>query len=238
MLYVNTNAFELLSKLKNKSVDLILTDPPYIISRKTGFDSCVKGEDRFRVKMEFPCDENFTMHDMYQAIKEFYRVLKPSGSCIIFFDLWKIESLKDMLDEVGFSKIRFIEWVKTNPVPLNASATYLSNAREIAVSAVKKSKATFHSYYDNGVYSYPIAHGKDRFHPNQKPLGLAYDLVVKHSNPGDIVLDPFAGSATFLIAAEQAERIAVGCERDRDIYDKSIARIERDILRRKIDKEH
>lgn len=230
MIYVNDNAFTVLGKIPKDSVNLILTDPPYIISRKTGFDSCVNGEERFRVNMEFPCDDNFTMEDMEAAVKEFYRILKPSGTCIIFFDLWKIESLKLCLEANGFSKIRLIEWIKTNPVPLNSGATYLNNAREIAISAIKGGKATFNSSYDPGIYKYPIVHGKERFHPNQKPIELGYELVNKHSNPGDTVLDPFAGSATFLIAAEQAGRNAIGCELDGEIYEQSIKRIEADIL--------
>ena len=55
----------------------------------------------------------------------------------------QIETLTNLLSK--FSKHRFIEWVKTNPVPINQHATYLSNAREIAISCVKGGKATFNS---------------------------------------------------------------------------------------------
>ena len=99
-----------------------------------------------------------------------------------FFDLWKIETLSNLLEEVNFSKLRFIEWLKTNPVPVNQKSTYLSNAREIAISCVKGSKATFNSKYDKGVYEYPIYSGKDRFHPTQKSLPLFEELIKKHSN--------------------------------------------------------
>lgn len=232
MLYVNEDAFDFLSKLKDNSVDLILTDPPYIISRKTGFEKCIRGEKRFKVSMDFACDKVFTIEDMKKSCREFYRVLKKSGTCIIFFDLWKIGILKEMLELEGFSKVRFLEWIKNNPVPLNARATYLSNSREVAISCIKGAKAKFNSYYDSGIYRAPIVHGKQRFHPNQKPLKLGYELVLKHSNQGDVVLDCFAGSATFLIAADQADRIAIGCEKDKDIYDRSMLRIEQDLLRR------
>lgn len=234
MIYVNDNAFNFLPKVKDNSVNLVLTDPPYIISRDTGFGSCVKGEERFKVSMNFPCDENFTIEDIDTAVEQFYRVLKPAGTCIIFFDLWKLESLKLILEKHGFSKVRFIEWIKTNPVPLNAKATYLSNSREVALTAVKGSNAVFNSYYDNGVYKHPIVHGATRFHPNQKPVKLGYELIEKHSKPGDTVLDPFAGSATFLIAAAQASRKAIGCELDSGIYKQSVSRIESDILGSKV----
>ena len=110
-------------------------------------------------------------------LREFYRVLKPGGSCIVFFDFWKMESLKNMLEDCKFSKLRLIEWVKTNPMPTNQYATYLNGAREMAISCVKGSKATFNSKYDKGIYNYPIYQGKkgvDRIHPNTKIIGIVF----------------------------------------------------------------
>ena len=73
--------------------------------------------------------------------------------------------------------------------------TGMTNAREIGVVGVKSGKPVFHSEYDNGVYSYPICHDKGRFHPTQKPVALLEEIIEKHSNEGDLVLDCFAGSA-------------------------------------------
>ena len=74
---------------------------------------------------------------------------------------------------------------------------YLSNAIEFFFTFVKGKKPTFHSVYDNGVYKYPICHGKERYdHPTQKPLSLICDIINKHSNEGDVVLDNFAGTGT------------------------------------------
>ena len=81
-----------------------------------------------------------------------------------------------------FTKIRFIEWVKTNPFPLNSKITYLSNARETAISCVKGSKAVFNSKHDKGIYNYPIYSGKDRWHPTQKNLPLTHLLIDTPNN--------------------------------------------------------
>jgi DNA modification methylase len=63
-------------------------------------------------------------------------------------------------------------------------------------------KPTFNSIYDNGIYKYPLCHGKQRFdHQLKKPLELIKDLVRKHSNEGDLVLDTFAGTGTTAHAA-------------------------------------
>ena len=226
---------ELLSKIPKDSVDLVLTDPPYIISKKSGMqsyrDSIENGGKvnekygkKFAVTTEFgEWDSSYTIDDLKHSIDEFYRILRPGGSCIIFFDLWKIETLKGLLSK--FSKHRLIEWIKTNPMPINQYATYLSNAREIAISCVKGGKATFNSKYDKGIYEYPIYNGKDRFHPTQKSLPLFEELITKHSNEGDIVVDPYAGSGTTALAAKNTNRLYLCCEPSDEYFERGHERV-------------
>jgi DNA modification methylase len=125
---------------------------------------------------------------------------------------WKISFLKILLEKHKFKQIRFIEWIKTNPQPLNSSVNYLTNSREIALVAIKGSKPTFHSKYDNGIYMFPIQGGKDRFHPTQKSLPLFESLISKHSNPHDLVLDTFLGGGTTALAAKNTNRNFKGCD--------------------------
>ena len=121
--------------------------------------------------------------------------------------------------------MRFIEWIKTNPQPVNSGINYLTNCREIALLAIKKSKPTFNSKYDKGIYEYPIYGGKDRFHPTQKSLPLFEELILKHSNEGDVVLDCFLGSGTTAVAALATGRKFIGCELDEGYFQKARARI-------------
>ena len=227
MLFNNQSCFELLASLENETIDLVLIDPPYDISRPTNFQSgeeTGKDTDRFRISMDFgEWDKNFTGLEI--AIRECFRVLKNGGTMICFYDLWKIETLKSYLEAAGFVQIRFIEWIKTNPVPINSKINYLTNSREVAVLGVKKSKPTFHSEYDNGIYRYPICQDKGRFHPTQKPLALIADLINKHSNEGEIVLDCFAGSCTTGVAAVLNNRQFIGCELDAEYYEKAVQRL-------------
>ena len=276
---------QFLSDIPDNSVDLILTDPPYITSRDSGMDkwvdhvakqdaagstnvmteqewcnyktaeewdlwferSDVAPENRdkrlkkmkadflkygsiygkkYAVKTNYgDWDSNFTMEQLGLFTKHFYRVLRPGGTCIVFFDLWKITNLKEMLESEKFKQIRLIEWIKTNPQPINSSVNYLTNCREIALLGIKKSKPTFNSKYDNGTYKFPLQGGKQRFHPTQKSLPLFEELVRKHSNEGDLVLDCFAGSATTAIAAKNTNRNFIGCEMDETYYIKSMERI-------------
>ena len=227
MFYENISCFDLLAKLPDKSINLILIDPPYEISRDTNFqngEETGRDVDRFRISMDFgDWDKNFTGLDV--VVKEGYRVLKDSGTLICFYDLWKIETLKNYMETAKFKQIRFIEWLKTNPVPINSKINYLSNAREVAVLGIKRSKPTFNSSYDNGVYNYPICHDPGRFHPTQKPLELMEALVLKHSNEGDIVLDCFSGSGTVGVAALKNNRKFIGCEISPEYYQKSLERL-------------
>ena len=222
----NQSCFDFLKTTPDKSVDLVLIDPPYEVSRDTNFQSGEpKGDntDRFRVSMDFgEWDSNFTGLDL--VIKECYRILKDGGTLICFYDLWKLTALKDYFELANFKQLRFIEWLKTNPVPLNSKTNYLTNSREIAIIGVKKGKPTFNSEYDNGIYNYPICHDKGRFHPTQKPVALLEDLILKHSHKNDTVLDCFAGSGSTAVAAYNTGRNFIGCEVSKEYFDKTLER--------------
>jgi len=260
----NINGLDYLNTITNNSVDLILTDPPYIISKNSGMNehyNTVKfNEDndivevktqeeweeykkatgleddskkekymkygsiygkKYCVKTDYGnWDSEFTMEMLDQFICEYYKKLRKGGTLIMFFDLWKITELKDLLEKHKFKQIRFIEWIKTNPQPRNSKVNYLTNCREIALIGVKDGNPTFNSSYDNGIYMYPLQGGKNRFHPTQKSLVLFEDLINKHSKENDVVLDTFLGSGTTAIACKNTQRTFKGCEISKEYYDK------------------
>jgi DNA modification methylase len=223
----NSDALSVLKDIKNNSIDLILTDPPYLISRKSNFNSA-GGIDKYAISMDFGTWD-YDSEGMDEILKEYYRVLKKGGTLVIFYDLWKISYLADDLKKENFKQLRFIEWIKTNPVPINSKVNYLTNAREVALTAVKGGKPIFNSSYDNGFYFYPIYHDKGRFHPTQKPVKLFEDLIKKHSNVGDLVLDTFLGSGTTAIAALNTGRTFIGCERDESYFEQLVERVKSQI---------
>jgi len=281
----NEDGLSLLKKIEDGTVDLVLTDPPYIISNsETGLNQIAlkvknykktgemyktqkqweeyktqKEWDEWMDKKNIPdskrekkseeikknymkygtiygskygittdygdWDSKFTIKALKEFIKEYFRVLKNGGTVIIFFDIWKLCILKEILVEVGFKQVRFIEWIKTNAQPLNSSLNYLTNNREIALVAVKHSKGTFNSSYDDGIYNYPIYTAKDRFHPTQKNVKLFEQLIKKHSNVDDMVVDTFLGSGTTAIASKNMKRNFIGSEKNREFFDKIIKRL-------------
>ena len=270
---INEDGLKFLETISDCSVDLILTDPPYIISKDTGMDKhynkvkeneknnieFVKTEEEwleYKKTLDKPQEEldkdkgigwskenylkygtilgkkycsktqygewdnNFTMELLEKFINEYYKKLRRGGTLIIWFDLWKITTLKDILEKHKFKQIRMIEWIKTNPLPINSKTNYLTNAREIALLAVKDGNPTFNSTYDKGIYEYPMAAGKNKFHPTQKNLQLFEDLIEKHSNENDLVLDTFLGGGTTAIACKNKKRNFKGCEINKEYVDK------------------
>ena len=180
----------------------------------------------YAVKTEFGSwDDEFTLDILDEYIKLFYENLVDGGTCIIFFDMWKLSYLKETMEKYKFKQIRFLEWIKTNPQPRNSKVNYLTNCREIALLGIKKSNPTFNSEYDNAIYEYPFPSGKGRIHPTQKSLPLFKDLVIKHSNKNDVVLDPFMGSGTTCVACIETNRQYIGIERDEKYYKSAKKRI-------------
>ena len=275
----NSEGLSYLESIDSNSVNLVLTDPPYITSRKTGMDEhaklvkeCEQNNTNAKTEQDWKdyktneewndwmktnnipeekkdkelkklkkkylkygsiygkkyavvtnygdWDNDFTMEILENFITHYYRVLQNGGTAIIFFDIWKITPLKEIMEKAGFKQIRYIEWIKTNPQPLNSSVNYLTNCREIALLGIKKSKPTFNSKYDNAIYEFPLQGGKNRFHPTQKSLPLFEELIKKHSNENDLVLDTFLGSGTTALAAKNTNRKFKGCEISEKYYDK------------------
>jgi len=281
-----SEGLEYLKGVEKNSIDLILTDPPYITSHSTGMELWVdhvskrknasgawkteaqfaalkspkewdvwlkKGKHhtpkekaaamrdakknfikygsiygtKYAVKTDYgEWDKGFDIAQLRSFVDEFYRTLKKGGTCIVFFDVWKISLLHQAMMRAGFKQLRLIEWVKTNPQPLNSSVNYLTNAREIAVLGVKDSKPTFHGKYDKGIYHFPLQGGKYRIMPTQKSTALCEALIEKHSNPGDLVLDTFMGAGTTAVAANNTGRNIIGCEMREDMYNQMQTRIE------------
>jgi methylase of polypeptide subunit release factors len=166
----NMCGLEYLKTLDSNSIDLILTDPPYIISKTSGLDKHynnvkyneennineVKSEEqwinykeqnnieddsqknnyikygslygkKYCVKTDYgDWDSDFTLTILEKFIEHYYKVLKKGGTLIMFFDLWKITNLKDLLEKYNFKQIRFIEWIKTNPQPRNSKVNFIN----------------------------------------------------------------------------------------------------------------
>lgn len=217
--FINDDCLKIMSTMEKNTIDLILTDPPYIISRETNFSKGGGDEAKYgSISMDFGNWDWGEGIDMEKYFSEAYRILKKGGTIIMFYDIFKMETIKNIAEKLGFKQPRIGFWNKTNAVPINARINYLSNSREYFISFCKGKKGVFNSYYDKGVYDYPIVSGKERVHPTQKPYRLMVDLINTHTNPGDVVLDTFSGSGVTMRACKDLDRNGIGIEIDEKYY--------------------
>jgi len=205
-------------------VDAVITDPPYIISKDSWFSHNSSSNTEYSKKygkhsIDFWAWDKEPLN-LDAIFTKLYKLLKPNGSVIFFYDIWKLQEVKECAESHWFKQPRLGIWIKSNPVPINSKLNYLSNAKEWFISFVKDSKPTFNSEYDNWIYTYPICKGKERTsHTTQKPLKLFNDLISKHTNEWDLILDCFAWSGTTGEACKNLNRNYILIEKEKKYVD-------------------
>lgn len=215
----NSDAFDQVVKLRQQNilVDHIITDPPYLISVDNNLHTM--GGNRNGVDFGI-WDKKF---DVLGWIKPYSDILNKDGSMIIFCSYRFISHIIDILEISGMVVKDFIEWKKTNPMPRNINRRYVQDT-EFAIWAVKKGSRWVFNKPDNVPYlrssfSTPVVSGKERTsHPTQKSLKLMMRIIDIHTNPGDVILDPFMGSGTTGVASILRGRKFIGIEKEKKFY--------------------
>lgn len=232
---------DVLKQMPEKSVDMIFADPPYNLSND-GFTvhagkrvSVNKGEWD---KSSGP-EKDFEFH--FKWIEACKRVLKDDGTIWISGTYHSIYACGYVLQKQEFRFLNDVSWFKPNASPnLGCRMFTASHETLIWASKSKKAKHTFnYELMKNGDFpgdkiknpgkqmrsvwsiTTPNAseknHGK---HPTQKPLALLDRVVLSSTNPGDVVLDPFCGSATTGVASLLSNREFIGIDSDREYLEK------------------
>jgi len=213
---INGNCIEELKKLKSESVDLLLTDPPYAINIEKAhtFDRMTHKDTGFN-------DGDFETWDLLdKAFPEMYRVMKVNTHGFVFFGIDKFLTVKNLLEKHGF-------WV--HPLPLiwdKGSGSYpgqgttFVHSYEVFFHIMKGRKKLNGNSKD--LFTIKRVPEPNKWHVNQKPTELLRDLIKLTSTPGDLVLDPFAGSGATLIAAKETSRRAIGIELNPVFYNKIV----------------
>lgn len=218
MKLINNDAFKVLDTLETK-IDLVLTDPPYEISKKNNFHT-MKNANRKGIDFG-EWDYNFSL----DWVKKLDRITNKDASLIIFVGLKQISNYIQLLEENGFVYKDMISWIKKNPMPRNTNRRYVSD-REYALWFTKKgAKWTFNKNENTAFYRPEFHSGlvssKDRIHPTQKHVHLLEWLLKTHSNENDTVLDLFMGSGSTGIACQNTNRNFIGVEKEKEYFDKA-----------------
>ena len=220
------DCLEEMKKMPDMSVDLILTDPPYGISRQL---NCKNQRLGTTAKLNFDFGEwdKFNIEWFNEAVK------KTRGWIITFCAKKDIGKYWEILEKEGFIAIDTVAWVKPDPLPLNAKSRFLNAWEAIVVG--KRGGAHWGSNYLHNVLKYQAPKGKNRVHPTQKPLGLIEELIKVTTKEGDIVLDPFIGSGTTAVACKMNNRRFVGFEINPEYYKMAKERLKNTNVEKRLD---
>ena len=205
------DCLEVMRSISDKSIDLVLTDPPYNIARKNNFATMGRAGIDFG-----EWDKGF---DLFSYIDQVSRILKKDGSFVVFNDWRNLGAIADYAEKQGFDTKDMIRLEKSNPMPRNRDRRYITDY-ECAIWFVKKgAKWTFNR--QDSKYQRPkfVANIESGLHPTQKNLSLMENLVKIHSNQGDMVIDPFMGSGTTGLACKNLNRKFIGIEQDANYFE-------------------
>ena len=206
------------------SVDAIITDPPYNISRDNNFHTMGRAGIDFG-----EWDKDF---DLTSWITVAEPLLKKGGNIVIFNDWKNMSYIVEELERNGFVIKDLIRWKKTNAMPRNRDRRFITDY-EVAVWAVKKGdKWTFNRISDT--YEIPEIVGgltpkSEKYnggHKTQKPIYVMEWLLERLTEVDDIILDPFMGSGTTGITCKNLNRNFIGIELDEDYFNMAKERIE------------
>ncbi len=224
---INGDCFDLIKEVKSSSIDLILTDPPYNLSKHSTGN--IKFDWRTEVNNDI-ADWDKRDLDPNKIADEFIRVLKPNGNLFIFCSYNLMGKWYDALDH-KFDTTNFFIWHKTNPIPKFYKNGFLNSCEMILCFWNKKYKWNFsnqkemHNFFETPVCRSP-ERLKDPKHPAQKPLKLLKHIIQIASDEGDTVFDPFMGVASTGVAALELNRKFVGIELDRVYFEASTKRLQ------------
>lgn len=211
---INGDCLVEMKKIGDKSVDLILTDPPYGMNYQSSRRTAT---EKFR-KIE---NDN-VLGWVCSFMTECFRVLKDDRHTYIFCNDYAISLFRDYMKEVGFNPKRTLVWVKNNHTSGDLLGDY-GNKTEFIVYA-QKGRRLLNGKRDTNVLSFNKV--SNLSHPTQKPVDMNEYLVGKSSFDGEVVLDPFMGSGTTGVACKNLGRSFIGIEKDESYFNLAKQRIE------------
>ena len=207
------DAKEVLRRIPDGSIDLILTDPPYNLARHSTGNIPLPG--RLPINNDVGAWDRIDFRPEEWA-DELIRVLKPTGNLFIFTSYHQIGSWYNCLDH-RFDVSNFMVWHKTNPAPKIFKTGFLNSCELIFTCWNKKhtwnflSQSEMHNFLESPVCM-PPERLKEPKHAAQKPVTILKKIISIASNAGDVVMDPFMGVGSTGAAALTMSRRFIGVE--------------------------
>lgn len=183
----------LMRRMDAASVDFILTDPPYLVRYRDRYGRTVRNDDNG--------------HWLRPAFAEMFRLLKPDSYCVSFYGWNQVDLFMDAWRAAGFRVVGHLVFAKSYA----SSTRFLAHHHEQAYLLAKGDpERPAEPLSDVRPWDY----SGNRLHPTQKPLTALQPLVRAFCPRGGLVLDPFCGSGSSLVAAQREGRAYLGIELD------------------------
>ncbi len=226
------DAVEELRNIPDKSVSLIVTDPPYNLNKDYGVSSDA---------LEFSEYIEFSK----KWLSECARILKDDGSIYVFMGMRYISYIYQILEkDLGFTFNSWITWVYTQGIgkkngfsPRHDDILYFTKDPKkftFNLDAIRVPQKFYRSINNmrganpGNVWEFSHMHycnANRKQHPTQKPEGLYERMVLASSNEGDTVLDPFLGSGTLLRVCQQTGRFGIGIDNNEEYIEMARERL-------------
>lgn len=204
------DCIKLMRRLPTASVDLILTDPPYLVRYRDRLGRTVANDNNARW--------------LTPAFTEMHRVLKDGSFCISFYGWNQADRFIGAWRDAGFRMVGHLVF----PKRYASSRRFLAHHHEQAYLLAKGDASAPHAVISDLV---DWAYTGNRLHPTQKPLQALSPLIEAFSQPGGLVLDPFCGSGSTLVAARELGRDYLGIELDYRHHRTASERLRREVDR-------
>lgn len=180
-----------LKSLPTASANFVLTDPPYLVSYRDRSGRTIANDDN-------PAR-------VLSAFGELHRVLKPDSFCISFYGWGHVDAFFRAWTDAGFRPVGHIVWPKNY-----ASRKGFLEARHEQAYVLAKGRPPMPAQPIPDVQ--PWKYSGNKAHPTEKAVDILTPLIRCFSQPGDLVLDPFAGSGSTCVAAALSGRRYCGIE--------------------------
>lgn len=228
-----SDCINIMKKIDSSSIDLILTDPPYNLGqfmhkRKTNLKKMRENQFAYSGWDNLEYDEWFNHMDEF--FYECSRVMKKSGTLLVFMSIIKVESIISLAEKYGFYYKTTGIWHKTNPMPRNMNLQFVNSTEAWVYFVFKDTTGTFnnngkllHDFFETSLTTKKEKEfGK---HPTQKPIKLINTLIEILSNEDDTILDPFMGSGTTGVSCKKLNRKFIGIDKEKQYVEIASKRI-------------
>lgn len=205
----NEDCIDAMSRMSSDSVDAFIVDPPYGIDFQSNRRVVSKKMSKIANDIEVPVD----------WIPYAYSLLKDTGCMFCFCRFDTENTFIEAMKKAGFFIKSEVIWFKMTHGSGDLEGAY-APSHENAIFATKtKSGFSFPYSRPEDVYDFKKVPSNALVHPNEKPLALMSRIVMDLTRPGMLVVDPYCGSGTTLLACKNAGRNAIGCEITKEYYD-------------------